>query len=307
MVGCEIPDDAGVFRINPTTALIQTVDFFTPVVDEPYEFGEIAAVNSLSDVYAMGGKPLTVMNIVGFPGCSLDIEILGEILAGGASKIKEAGAVLVGGHTVDDKEPKYGLSVTGIVHPDEVVTNHKAQSEDILVLTKPLGIGIITTAIKAEMVDSATITEAKHWMKLLNDKAAEAMVQTGVHACTDITGFGLLGHILEMAQGSGVTIEVDTSEVPYLEAAGKLAQMGLIPGGAYSNRQFLQEHVLRKHAISEFLLDILFDPQTSGGLLMAVSQDRYDSLLANLAARGVSHWTIGRVAPKADVPIVLKG
>lgn len=306
-MGTEVPDDAGVFRINPTTALIQTVDFFTPVVDEPFEFGEIAAVNSLSDVYAMGGKPLTVMNLVGFPSCSLDIEILGEILAGGASKIKEAGAILVGGHTVDDKEPKYGLSVTGTVHPDQVVTNHKAQVGDILVLTKPLGIGIITTAIKAEMVDSATIQEAKHWMKQLNDKAAVAMMQTGVHACTDITGFGLIGHLLEMAQGSKVTIEVDTTSVPYIEAAHKLAQMGLIPGGAYSNRQFLKEHILQKDSVPEYLLDILFDPQTSGGLLIAVSADRYASLITNLDAQGVAHWTIGSVLPKVDTAIVLKG
>jgi len=306
-VGTEIPDDAGVFRISEDIALIQTVDFFTPVVDDPYTFGQIAATNSLSDVYAMGGKPLTVLNIAGFPACSMDIAILGDILAGGADKIKEAGAVLVGGHTVDDKEPKYGLSVTGIVHPDKVVTNHGARPGDLLIMTKPLGLGVITTGIKGGVVNKEVADGAIIQMTTLNSKAAGAMVSIGVNACTDITGFGFLGHAFEMCTGSKVGMEIELPMIPVLPGARDLAEMGIIPAGAYANRDYLRQWVEFSGRVAEADQDLLFDPQTSGGLLIAVEQKKSEQLMAQLEAEGVPAALIGKVTESTPGKIIVKG
>ncbi|GAW93703.1 selenide, water dikinase [Calderihabitans maritimus] len=288
-------DDAGVYRLNDDLALIQTVDFFTPMVDEPYLFGEIAAANALSDVYAMGGTPLTAMNITAFPTCSLDLGILRDILAGGASKVQEAGALLVGGHTIEDKEPKYGLAVTGTVHPQRVVTNQGAKPGDLLVLTKPVGVGIITTAIKAGEASRRAAREAADIMRQLNNKAAQVMVEVGVNACTDITGFGLIGHIYEICVGSNVGVEIEVHDIPVLEAALEYARMGLVPGGAYVNRRFLEEKIHWVGNVPEEIQDVLFDPQTSGGLLIVVPQDKANRLTEKLEAVGVKGFKIGRV------------
>ena len=231
MVGIETSDDAAIYKVTDDIAMIQTVDFFTPVVDDPYTFGQIAAANSLSDVYAMGGEPKVALNIVGFPNC-LDPEILGEILIGGADKVKEAGAVLVGGHSVQDDEPKYGLSVSGFVHPDKIYRNYGCRPGDVLVLTKQIGSGIINTAVKAEMASEQAKTQAVIVMSSLNKKAKEAAEGFPVNACTDITGFGLLGHCAEMAKASGVTLEIQAKRVPYMQEAADYAKMGLIPAGA---------------------------------------------------------------------------
>lgn len=225
LVGFGGRDDAGVYRLNETTALVQTLDFFTPMVDDPYVFGQIAATNALNDVYAMGGRPLLAMNIVCFPECG-EMEVLGQILAGGLDKLKEAGALLMGGHTVDDNEPKYGLAVTGLVHPDRIIGNNGAQPGDMLILTKPLGSGVITTAIKAEMASLEAAAEAVSWMSTLNRAAAEAMQETGAHAATDITGFGLAGHLMELAAASRVDLEVDINRLPFMQGTLEYAAMG---------------------------------------------------------------------------------
>lgn len=297
LVGIETADDAGVYKLNETTALIQTVDFFTPIVDDPYMFGQIAAANSLSDVYAMGGKPLTVMNIVAFPMCKLSPEVLLRILEGGQDKVSEAGAVIVGGHTVDDDEPKYGLSVTGLCHPAKVLTNANAQTGDLLLLTKPIGTGVLATAARAEMF-SAGVAAAADSMAALNRKAAEVMAQYNVNACTDITGFGLLGHIYEMTAGSKVSVEIEAANVPLLPEAAEAAAMGLVPGGAYDNRNYLTS-VSFDNAVPENLQDLFFDPQTSGGLLMSVPEREAYNLLTDLRQAGIREAAIiGRVNKK---------
>lgn len=294
LVGIETADDAGVYKLDEKTALIQTVDFFTPIVDDPYMFGQIAAANSLSDVYAMGGKPLTVMNIVAFPMCKLGPEVLLKILEGGQDKVAEAGAVIVGGHTVDDDEPKFGLSVTGLCHPNRVLTNANAQPGDMLVLTKPVGTGVLATAARADMFP-AGVEAASLSMATLNRKAAEVMAMHNVHACTDITGFGLLGHIYEMAVGSKTDIQIDAKSVPLLPEAAEAAAMGLVPGGAYDNRNYLSS-VRFAEAVPECLRDLFFDPQTSGGLLMSVAESEADNLLADLLQAGIREAAIiGRV------------
>lgn len=287
LVGIETIDDAGVFRLREDLALIQTLDFFTPIVDDPYLFGQVAAANALSDIYAMGGRPLTAMNVVCFPTKKVDVEVLGEILRGGAEKIIEAGAVLVGGHSIEDEEPKYGLAVTGIAHPDRIVTNSGARPGDKLVLTKPLGTGILATALKADMAGRETEEEMVRWMAMLNRDAAAAMMEVGVHACTDITGFGLLGHCLELAQGSGVDVILESGEIPLLPGVLDLAAMGLVPGGAYNNRRYMEGKVRFEGRVKEALQDVLFDPQTSGGLLMAVAPEKVSPLLSELQRRGV--------------------
>ncbi|HBZ54911.1 MAG TPA: selenide, water dikinase SelD, partial [Syntrophobacteraceae bacterium] len=292
MVGRETSDDAGVYRLTDDIALIQTVDFFTPVVNDPYEFGRIAAANALSDVYAMGGRPLTAMNIVCFPLRQLDKSILKEILRGGHEKIREAGAALVGGHSVDDLELKYGLSVTGIVHPDRVLTNAEAQPGDALILTKPIGTGILATAIKGALLPDAAIRHATAVMATLNKAAAETMASYPVHACTDITGFGLLGHALEVAVASRVTIEISVDQVPLLPEVHELASMGLIPAGTYSNRNFCSTHVKLDNNVDPVRLDLLADAQTSGGLLIFLSQATAPSLLADLHHHGVADAAI---------------
>lgn len=288
LVGLDSIDDAGVYKLNDDTALIQTVDFFTPVVDDPYHFGQIAAANALSDVYAMGGEPLTVMNLVAFPSKKLDISILGRILQGGAAKALEAGAVLVGGHSIEDAEPKYGLAVTGVVHPDKIITNCGAKPGDKLILTKPLGTGIIATAIKAGVAEAETIEAAVSIMATLNRSAAKAMTETGVNACTDITGFGLLGHSLEMAEGSGVDLVIRTKEVPTIRRAVELAAMGMVPGGTYNNRRHVESEIREEAVVATEIWDILYDPQTSGGLLIAVKEEKAEELMAALDRQGVT-------------------
>ncbi len=287
LVGLDACDDAGVYKINDNIALIQTVDFFPPVVDDPYSYGQIAAANSLSDIYAMGGRPLTAMNIICFPTERLELEVLAEILKGGADKIREAGAVLVGGHSVEDNEPKYGLSVTGIIHPDKVLANAGAKPGDLLVLTKPLGIGIITTAIKGGLASPQEIAEAVSVMAALNKDAAEAMQEVGVSGCTDITGFGLLGHASEMARASNVTMTIFLTRVPVLRPARGYVNMGIVPAGTRTNLKYVQQFVDFAPGLTESDQLILADAITSGGLLISVPEDRVDRLLENLHARGV--------------------
>ena len=297
MVGYDLFADAAVYRLSDDLALVQTLDFFTPVVDDPYLFGQIAAANALSDVYAMGARPLTALNIVCFPSRVLGPEILAAILRGGADKVQEAGALVVGGHSVEDKEPKYGLAVTGIVHPDCLVTNSGARPGDVLVLTKPIGTGLVLMAAKADMLASGELEAAVMSMCALNRAAAEAMLATEVHAATDITGFGLLGHARELALASKVSLEISFSKVPVLRGALQAAAMGLVPAGTYANRDYVQPGmmVLNDQAVGERELDALCDPQTSGGLLMAAAPERERKLLAELASRDVAAAVIGRV------------
>jgi selenide,water dikinase len=307
LVGRGWNDDAGVFRVREDLALIQTVDFFTPIVDDPRTFGRIAAANSLSDVYAMGGSPLTAMNIVCFPRSRLDAEVLREVLLGGLETIEEAGALLVGGHSVDDPELKYGLSVTGIVHPDRVIRNAGARPGDRLILTKPLGTGVLATAIKGGMATAGSESEGVRWMTMLNRGAAEAMQEVGVHACTDITGFGLLGHALEMATASKVGLELSASRVPLIAGVREQASMGMIPAGSHANRAHCQSSLSVEDGVDGLLLDLLADAQTSGGLLIAVAQDRAEQLHEALERRGVPHFEIGRVGPAGEASIIVRG
>lgn len=305
IVGLDTSDDAAVYRINDDIALIQTLDFFTPVVDDPYMFGQIAAANSLSDVYAMGGEPKLAMNIVCFPNC-LSPDVLVQILKGGHDKVTEAGALLIGGHTVEDDEPKYGLSVAGFVHPDKVLTNCNAKAGDILVLTKPIGVGVVNTAIKAGLADESIYNKAVHTMSTLNKYAKKALDKVEANSVTDITGFGLLGHSLEMAEGSSVTIVIDHKSVPIIDGAIEFAQMGLVPGGAYSNMHHIGDKVKFEGNISEAIQDILFDPQTSGGLLISVPKDSVDLLLEELKDTPNEFAVIGEVVEKEDAFIIVK-
>jgi selenide,water dikinase len=298
-VGTETADDAGVFQISDQVALVQTVDFITPIVDDPNLFGQIAATNALSDVYAMGGKPLTAMNVVGFPRKSLDLSVLTEILRGGLAKVHEAGAVLLGGHTVDDAELKYGLSVTGIVHPQRVVTNRGAREGDVLILTKPLGTGIISTAHKAQMADAGIFQGAVDSMVQLNNIASEAMVEYDVHACTDITGFGLLGHASEMAKGCGLSFQFFYSRIPVLAGAKEFAAQGIVPGGAYCNQDYFGREIAISSKVPEPERILLFDPQTSGGLLIALPSSDGEKLLRSLKEKGIPQASlIGEVIAK---------
>lgn len=287
LVGMDSPDDAGVYRITGDIAIIQTVDFFTPVVDEPYWFGQIAAANALSDIYAMGGKPVTAMNLVGFPSGKMDIGILREIIKGGIDKLNEAGVVLVGGHSVEDSELKYGLSVTGLVHPGKVLLKKNLEAGDRLVLTKPLGTGIINTAIKAGLATEELIGRVTSLMAALNKNAAGIMAKFDVHACTDITGFGLLGHVAEMLEGTGVGIEIRASQVPVITEAFEFASMGFVPAGTHKNRDFRKDMVEFSPGIDNVMKDILFDPQTSGGLLISVSKTKASALVNELKNAGV--------------------
>jgi selenide,water dikinase len=306
LVGTETADDAGVYRISEEIALVQTVDFITPLVDDPFLFGQIAAANSLSDVYAMGGKPLTAMNLVGFPRALLEISVLTDILRGGLEKIHEAGAVLVGGHTTEDPELKYGLSVTGTVHPRKIRTNRGARPGDLLILTKPLGTGIISTALKAEMVDPKVLQGAVDSMLRLNDLAASAMSESSVLACTDITGFGLIGHSAEIARASGISIRFFFSRIPVLEGARELALQGLVPGGAYCNQGFLEKETVVSGNVPETEKIILFDPQTSGGLLIAVPESEGETLLKKLHDRGIKEASIiGEAVPREKTLITV--
>jgi len=285
--------------------LIQTLDFFTPIVDDPYLFGQIAAANSLSDVYAMGGKPLTAMNIVTFPVCRLDAEVLLAILSGGQQKIAEAGAVMVGGHTIDDDEPKYGLSVTGTVHPSRILTNAGAQVGDALILTKAIGTGVLYTALRAELFADG-VTAAAQSMAQLNRYAAEVMEKYTVHSCTDITGFGLLGHAYEMSSASGVELQIDSGAIPLLPDAAAAATMGLVPAGAYANREYLKL-IFFDSGVPVNIQDLLFDPQTSGGLLISLPSEQAESIVQEMKSAGVAAATcIGRVVKKGKGQINVK-
>jgi selenide,water dikinase len=295
LVGIETGDDAAVYRLNDDTALVLTVDFFPPITDDPFEFGAIAAANSLSDVYAMGGKPLLALNIVGFPA-SLDKSVLAEVLRGGYAKAAEAGCLIVGGHTVDDPEPKYGLSVVGLVHPGRQVTNAGARPGDVLVLTKPLGTGIITTAGKQRKAPKDVLQGAVAAMSALNQAASQAMVRVGAHACTDITGFGLLGHLRSMVRGSGVAATVRLGQVPVLPGAWELLDQGVAPGGTHRNLKGVGDTVQWHPALAQREQLLLCDAQTSGGLLIAVAKAKEGQLLRELEAAGVrSAAVIGEV------------
>lgn len=273
LVGLETRDDAAVYRINTDTALVQTVDFFTPMVDDPYLFGQIAATNAINDIYAMGGRPLVALNIVCYPVCE-DLNTLGRILQGGFEKIMEAGAFLLGGHSVDDNEPKYGLAVTGLIHPDKVLTNAGAKPGDHIYITKPIGNGIVNTAIKAEMASKAAYDEAVRWMTTLNRQSSEIALAVGINALTDITGFGLLGHVYEMAMASGVTVRIKADRVPLINGAWESAEMGLIPAGTYTNRAYLEGNIMVGPGVDETLQDLFYTPETAGGLLIAVGPEK---------------------------------
>lgn len=307
MVGLNTSDDAGVFRLNNDLALVQTVDFFTPVVDDPYTFGQVAAANALSDVYAMGAKPVTALNIVCFPVGKLDMTVLAEILRGGHAKIEEAGAVLVGGHSIHDNEPKYGLSLTGVVHPEQIWTNAGAKPGDHLILTKPLGVGIITTAIKRGVVPPQVVEQVVKVMTMLNKAASEAALKVGIESCTDITGFGLLGHAHEMAQASEVALEIYADRVPVIDAVWEYVAENIVPGGTIANLKHLAEVVAFDQAIPRENQLVLADAITSGGLLFAVSPEKSADLLDELLNRGVESATIiGKVVPGTAGTIKVK-
>jgi len=284
----ERADDAGVYKISDDLALIQTVDFFTPIVDHPYWFGQIAAANALSDVYAMGGTPKTAMNLVAFPVKQLDLSVLRQIIQGGLDKLTEAEVVLIGGHSIEDKELKYGLSVTGIVHPSRVLTKKNLWPGDRLILTKPLGTGIVNTAIKAGMASADLTKKVTHLMASLNRYAAEIISHFDVHACTDVTGFGLIGHIAEMVCGSNMSVRIFSEQVPVIPEALEFAAMGLIPAGAYKNREFRESMVGFSKTVERSLQDVLVDPQTSGGLLISVNSIQADALIKALQDSSIS-------------------
>lgn len=290
--------DAGIYRISATQALVQTVDFFTPIVDDPYTFGQIAAANSLSDVYAMGGKPLTALNIICFPVSCQPLEVMEAILRGGYDKVIEAGAVVVGGHSIEDPEPKYGLSVTGLVEIDQLITSHGAKPGDILVLTKPLGTGIISTALKGGIIAEKDAVEAVSGMAQLNAAASEAMSEVGVSACTDVTGFSLLGHLREMLITSAVSAAIDYHKVPLYPAVTEMTSMGMIPAGAYRNLEYFRPHLNWQGTpgAKEDALIILADPQTSGGLLVALSPEKVDRYITLLKERGTAGHPIGQIS-----------
>jgi selenide,water dikinase len=288
LVGTETADDAGVYRLRPDLAIVNTVDFFTPIVDDPYLFGQISATNSLSDVYAMGGEPKTCMNIVCFPKGKMDISILGEILKGGADKVIEAGAVIIGGHSIIDDEIKYGMSVTGVIHPDKIFRNVGVQEGDVLILTKALGTGIITTALKKGKASAESVNEAVASMTTLNAAASLVARKHKVHAVSDVTGFGLLGHAQEMASGSGVTLVIESSKMPLLRGAPRLAEKGYITGGCKRNRDYLDDKMVIDKSIREGLVEVALDPQTSGGLLIAIAKRQAAKLIEDLHAAGVT-------------------
>ena len=302
LVGFNKADDGGVFRISDTQALVQTVDFFPPIVDDPFNFGRIAAANALSDVYAMGGRPLTALNILAYP-IEMGPQILADILRGGMEKVEEAGAVVVGGHSVKDKELKFGIAVTGIIDPNKIMTNGGARPGDSLILTKPLGTGLITTGIKAGIVDDELVGIVVESMAHLNKDAAELMLTHHANAATDITGYGLLGHGFEMAESSKITLVFRSASLPLLPQALALAEKKMIPGGAYANREFLEGHVRIADGINPNLEAVLFDPQTSGGLLISLPPDRASAYVREATARHIPAVEIGRVVTRTSVEI----
>jgi selenide,water dikinase len=303
LVGLEVSDDAAVYRISDDLAAIQTLDFFPPVVDDPYDYGAIAAANAMSDVYAMGGRVVLALNICGFPA-NMSHAIISEILRGGAEKVAEAGGVLAGGHTTEDKEPKYGLTVMGFVHPERVLTKAGARPGDRLLLTKPLGVGIITTALKGAVAAAEHVAGAVASMKRLNKPAAELIQQIGVHACTDITGFGILGHGFEMAEKSGVRLRFRLEEIPFLPGAHRYADEWLFPGGTHNNKRFYMDHVAWTGTVAEETQLLLYTPETSGGLLVAVPPSRLEALTARFAESGHPVWEIGQVVEGSGIEVV---
>ena len=305
--GMESLDDAGVYKLSDDLAIIQTIDFFTPVVDDPYDFGQIAAANALSDVYAMGGKPLTAMNVVCFPTKQMDISILKDILRGGIDKMSEAGVTLLGGHSIDDAELKYGLSVTGTVHPERLVTNSGAKVGDRLILTKPLGTGIINTALKAGEVNEQIVAKVTKCMASLNKKASELMQEVEVHACTDITGFGFLGHTCQLARNSQVGIKIHVDSMPFFIEAEELAKTGFCPAGLYRNREYYSEMVDFSDQVPDYMRDILFDPQTSGGLLISLDPEAAEVLMARLKEADIQNTAIiGEVISKPQGKVLVE-
>ncbi len=306
-MGIERAEDAGVYKLSEELAIVQTLDFFTPVVDDPYIFGQVTAANALSDVYAMGGRPLTAMNIVCFPVETMDMSILQEILAGGLDKMREAGVTLVGGHSVEDQELKYGLSITGIIHPAKVILNTGARAGDKLLLTKPLGTGIINTALKGGLADEGAVSRVIECMVTLNRKASELMMEVDVHACTDVTGFGLLGHACEMIEGTDVGMVIHSDRVPFFPEAKEFAEMGLVPGGLHRNREFRMNMVEIDPQVPNYLADILFDPQTSGGLLISVPGQEADMLLQRMREEGIEEAAlIGEITAEPKGTITVK-
>jgi selenide,water dikinase len=292
LVGTETGDDAGVFRLRPDLAIVNTVDFFTPIVDDPYTFGQISAANSLSDIYAMGGEPKTCLNIVCFPKDKMEVEILGEILKGGADKVKESGAVVIGGHSIIDDEIKFGMAVTGVIHPDKILRNVGVQEGDVLILTKPLGTGIISTALKKGKASKESVDEAVRSMTTLNAAASAVMRNFPVHACSDITGFGLLGHALGMASGSNVTLVIEAAKMPLLRGAPRLAEKGYLTGGCKRNRDYLEDKMAIDPSLREGLVEVAIDPQTSGGLLIALAKRHAGKLVDELHHAGVKDASI---------------
>ena len=294
LVGLDNLDDAAVWRLDDERALVVTTDFFTPVVDDPFDYGAIAAANALSDVYAMGGKPFLALNIAALPP-DLPYEVSAEILHGGAEKVKEAGVVMAGGHTIQDKEPKYGLVVLGFVHPEGIITKDGARPGSRLVLSKPLGFGTITTALKRGSADPLDVAEATNWMKRLNRLASELAIEYGVHGGTDVTGFGLLGHGLEMANASQVGFKLSFEKIPFTRGARKYAEQWIFPGGSLDNRRYYGEHIRFDQSIDETSKMLLFDAQTSGGLLLAVPLGKLDQFLSKAAQKDQPMWVIGEV------------
>ena len=298
-----VSDDAGVYKLTDDLAIVETVDLIAAIVDDPYTFGMVAAANGISDIYAKGGKPITAMNIVAFPSDTMDPVILGQILKGALDKLNEAGIALVGGHSVRNDEVRFGVAVTGVIHPDKIITKKGAQATDRLILTKPLGTGILNTALKASMLPADVRDRAVVQMSTLNDKACQAMVSVGARACTDITGFGLLGHLAEMAETSGLSAEINAQAVPIIPEAREFAHMGLIPEGMYANWEF-RAPMVDAEGIDEDTMAILYDPQTSGGLLIAVAPEKEEAMTTELKRLGVEAAVIGHMTD--DQPSRLK-
>ena len=305
LVGIETNDDSGVFKLSDDIAIVQTLDFITPVVNDPYLYGQIAAANSLSDIFAMGAQVKTALNIVAYDSCHVTKEMLNEILRGGLDKVKESNGILLGGHSIEDLEMKYGMSVTGVVHPDRILKNCTVSAGDDLILTKPLGLGVITTAIKADMAPDSVITEASFHMSYLNKVASEVAVEHSANALTDVTGFGLLGHLNEMLDNK-YSAELDFANIPIIEGALDLAEMGLFPGGSFRNRDHLNNEVKISADISEDQEMLLYDAQTSGGLIISVPHEQTDKLIESLHRKGIT-WCkkIGTVVPKKEFNIYI--
>lgn len=299
LIGYDGSDDACVYKVSDDTALISTVDFFPPMVDDPYLFGQIAAANALSDVYAMGGTPTLAMNLLCFPNC-LDVSVAEEILRGGASKAMEAGCTIAGGHTITDDEPKYGMCVMGFAHPDRVLANAGARAGDALVLTKRVGSGLLNTAVKGELLEQSELGDLYREMSTLNKYAAEAARDFDVHGCTDVTGFGLAGHLCEMAEGAGVTACLSYSAVPLFDSAADMARMGIVPGGAYRNEDYFRDRVKVDEGLAEEVPEVVFDPQSSGGLMFALPPEQADELVERIRATGVSAARVGEFVARGE-------